>query len=333
MSHFAPFDSSVADEFKHNSSNTQARPKFVVLHGLDQIDSWSTSVVLAFIHAKILGDIAALKLRCLPQQVKSIVAIEQAHWSRLLELKVLSELKLLGASLPLPFVPRILQVNEMKFELPDYSSTTGSATEKKHLLDAAKAYLDKARKVHEADSIASASLNDAFNAAAFKDHSVRVDEFNKQKESVRVAMRTSCLHEARLAVWLQIIPTLGDSFYKIEETVDFANPAALVAAIELAIFRDRDEEGRMLKQVLWASTLAVEGKGDPLQYQRYVFLTSRKLEAIYAEPVRDSDLRSIFVKGLPDDIFIDFKTSLQVNVSIKTFNEVFEALKIFAAMH
>ena len=110
MSIFAPFDTSVADE--HSSSNLhlpppQARPKIAVLQGLDQIDAWSTSVILAFIQAKILGDIAPLKLRCLPQQFKSIVAAEQAHWKRFLDLKVMGELKLMSVHAPAPFVPRV----------------------------------------------------------------------------------------------------------------------------------------------------------------------------------------------------------------------------------
>jgi hypothetical protein len=130
---------------------------------------------------------------------------------------------------------------------------------------------------------------------------------------------------------MQILPTLGYKYNRIEETVAFARPAELVAAIELAVYRNRDEEGGQLKVKLWASTLATEGRGDPAQYHRWVLLTARKLEALFGEAVRDSELRAIFTKGLPDDIFLDFKTSLQINVSIKTFDEVNEALKIFAA--
>ena len=122
MSHFA-FDSSAADERPSSSSPLpppQAHPKIAELHGVDQIDAWSTSVVLAFIQAKILGDIAPLKLRCLPQQFKSIIAIEQAHWRRFLDLKVMGELKLMSVHAPTPFVPRILPPAEMKFVMPDY---------------------------------------------------------------------------------------------------------------------------------------------------------------------------------------------------------------------
>ena len=334
MSIFAPFDPSVADE--HSSSSLplpspQARPKIAVLHGIDQIDTWSASVVLAFIQAKILGDIAPLKLRCLPQQFKSIIAIEQAHWRRFLDLKVMSELKLMGVYAPAPFVPRILPPVEMKFVLPDYSTTAGTATEKKHLLDAAKALFKKMRDSHEADLALSASQNDVFNATAFTDFNVREAAFVKQRELTHQTLRDSHFHEARLAVWMQILPTLGYKYNRIEETVAFARPAELVAAIELAIYRNRDEEGGQLKLKLWASTLAVEGRGDPAQYHRWVLLTARKLEALFGEPVRDSELRTLFIKGLPDDIFLDFKTSLHVNVSIKTFDDVNEALKIFAA--
>ena len=334
MSHFAPFDSSAADERPSSSSPLpplQARPKIIVLHGIDQIEAWSSSVVLAFIQAKMLGDIAPLKLRCLPQQFKAIIAIENAHWKRFFDLKVVSELKLLGIQAPAPFVPRILAPVEMKFVMPDYSAAEGTATEKKHLVDAAKALLKKARESYEADLLDSASRNDAFNAAAFTDFSARDSAFVKQRELTYHTLRDSYLHEARLAVWLQILPTLGYNYSRIEETVEFARPAELVAAIELAIYRNRDEEGGQLKLQLWASTLAAEGRGDPVTYHRYVLLTGRKLHALFGEQVRDSELRAVFTKGLPDDIFLDFKTSLQVNVSIKTFNDVNEALKVFVA--
>ena len=123
MSIFAPLDSSANDERPSSSSyspSPQTRPKISVLNGIDQMDTWSASVVLAFIQAKILGDIAPLKLRCLPQQIKSIVAIEDAYWKRFLDLKVVSELKLMGFHAPLPPVPRCLPPVEMKFVLPDY---------------------------------------------------------------------------------------------------------------------------------------------------------------------------------------------------------------------
>ena len=130
MSLNAPFDSSAADERPSSSSPLlppHTRSKITVLNGIDQMETWSTSVVLAFIQAKLLGDLAHLKLRCLPQQVKSIVAIEDAHWKRFLDLKMMSELKLMGFHAPLLPVPRVLPPVEMKFTLPDYSATPGSA--------------------------------------------------------------------------------------------------------------------------------------------------------------------------------------------------------------
>ena len=210
MSHFAPFDSSAAADERPSSSSPlpplQARPKIIVLHGIDQIEAWSSSVVLAFIQAKMLGDIAPLKLRCLPQQFKAIIAIENAHWKRFFDLKVVSELKLLGIQAPVPFVPRILAPVEMKFVMPDYSAAEGTATEKKHLVDAAKALLKKARESYEADLLDSVSRNDAFNTAAFTDFSTRDTAFVKQRELTYHTLRDSYLHEARLAVWLQILP-------------------------------------------------------------------------------------------------------------------------------
>ena len=155
--------------------------------------------------------------------------------------------------------------------MPDYSTAAGSATEKKHLPAAAEALFKKMRESYEADLTVSASQNDAFNAAAFTDFNTRDAAYVKQREHTYLSLRDSHLHEARMAVWMQILPTLGYKFSRIEETVTFARPAELVAAIELAIYRNRDEEGGQLKLKLWASTLAVEGRGDPAQYHSLGF--------------------------------------------------------------
>ena len=156
-------------------------------------------------------------------------------------------------------------------------------------------------------------------------------QFEKQREATLLVLRDHHMSEARLAVWLQILPSLGESFYKIEETVDFGLPAALVAAIELAVFRDRDGERQQLQLQFWQATLEVEGKGDPIQFHRYVLLAGRKLALLNNEAVRDADMKAVFIKGLPDDIFLGFKTGLHNNpASCKTFDDVFQILKVFA---
>jgi hypothetical protein len=128
-----------------------------------------------------------------------------------------------------------------------------------------------------------------------------------------------------------VTPTLGESLYKIEETVEFSQPAALVAAVELAIFRDRDGERQQLQLQFWLATLAVEGKGDPIQFHRWILLAGRKLALLNNEAVREADMRTVLIQGLPDDIFIDFKTSLHNHASnSKTFEDVFEILKVFS---
>ena len=286
---------------------------------------------LLFIQHKILSDLVALNLRCLPPQAKAILSAEQTHWKRFLELKVLGELRLLGTYPPPPFVERKLPPVEMKFHYPDYSSTTGNAADKKALLAAAKSLYDEAKKDHDAQVLASESLNDAFNAAALKQYQTSLLDFTKLRESTLVVLREQHLNEARLAVWLHILPTLGDSFYKIEETVDFAQPAGLVASIELAVFRDRDGEKQQLQLQFWQSTLEVEGKGDPIQFHRYVLLAGRRLALLNNEPVRDGDMKAVFIKGLPDDIFLGFKTGLHNNpASSKTFDDVFQILQVYA---
>jgi len=56
------------------------------VRGIDEMESWSASVVLLFIQHKILGDLIGLNLRCLPPQAKAIVAAEEAHWKRFVDL-------------------------------------------------------------------------------------------------------------------------------------------------------------------------------------------------------------------------------------------------------
>ena len=74
------------------------------------------------------------------------------------------------------------------------------------------------------------------------------------------------MNDARMALWLQIIPTLGESFYKINETVDFGRPGLLLAAIEIALYRNPEGERTQLLLAFWAATLVLEGKGDPFSF-------------------------------------------------------------------
>ena len=67
-----------------------------MLRGIDDMESWSSSVVLIFIQAKLLSDLAILKLRCLPPHTAAVVAAEGVYWKRLVNLKVVAELKMMG---------------------------------------------------------------------------------------------------------------------------------------------------------------------------------------------------------------------------------------------
>ena len=324
----SPFSSPPPHALQSRSS-----PRLVTIHGIDEIEKWSSSAVLLFIQAKILNDLLVLKLRCVPPQAKAIATAEAAHWKRSISLKVLNELKLSGVHHPPPpFVPVIDQPSEMKFTLPDYSSTSGTAKEKADLLKEAKALHDQARIDHEAEVKANAVRIDAFNANALKEHQGLMIKFDSERESMNKILYAQCISDARLSVWLQLLPSLGDSFYRINETVDFAMPAELVKALESAIFRNEEGEGEQLQLQLWNATLAVEGRGDPYQFHRFILLAGRKLALLRNEPIRESEMRSVLIKGLPDDIFLNFKTGLHNHPSgSKTFEEVFSVLKIFSS--
>ena len=80
----------------------------------------------------------------------------------------MSELKLLGTFPPPPFMARQLAPMEMKFDIPDYSSATGTSTEKKALLAAAKALYDDAKNNYDAQRAASESQNNALTPMRLK---------------------------------------------------------------------------------------------------------------------------------------------------------------------
>jgi transposase InsO family protein len=332
--------SSADDAFSSNSPfsssppqlQSRSSPRLITIHGIDEIEKWSSSAVLLFIQAKILNDLFVLKLRCVPPHAKDIATAEAVHWKRSINLKVLNELKLAGLHHPPPFAPVVAAPSEMKFVLPDYSAATGSAKEKSTLLKEAKALHDRARADHEAEVLANAVRLDAFNENSLKNHQDLMIKFNQERDSMHDLLLTQHIHEARLSVWLQLLPSLGESFYKINETVDFAMPAQLIKAIESAVFRNEDGEREQLQLQFWNATLAEEGRGDPYQLHRFILLAGRKLAVLNNEPIRDGDMRSVLIKALPDEIFIGFKTGLHNHPSgSKTFNDVFNILKIYSA--
>ena len=149
----------------------RSSPKLVMLRGIDDMENWSSSVILIFIQAKLLSDLAKLKLRCLPPHTAAVVAAEEVYWKRLVNLKVVAELKLLGVTQPLPFVPRHFNPpEEVKFVVPDLSTATGSAKEKKDLATAAKAMFENASKQYEKQKAEIAISEQTFNTAAAKEH-------------------------------------------------------------------------------------------------------------------------------------------------------------------
>ena len=164
-----------------------------------------------------------------------------------------------------------------------------------------------------------------------KEYQSLATNYEIEKESVTSLITSQLLGDARLQLWIQILPSLGIAHLKIQHTVPFANPAELVFALEQAIFRDRDGEKLQLQMQFWQATLASEGSGDPVRFHRYVTLAGRKLALLNNEPIRDQDMRAVFIKGLPDEIFMDFKTALHNNpAGTKTLNDVYEILNIYA---
>ena len=84
------------------SYQARASPKLVMLNGMDEVESWSDSIILLFIQSKLLNDLLSLKLRCLPAHATAVAASETAYWKRFINLKVLTELKINGLVKPPP---------------------------------------------------------------------------------------------------------------------------------------------------------------------------------------------------------------------------------------
>ena len=309
--------------------------KLVILNGMDEVEVWSDAVVLLFIQYRLLGDLMGLKtaLRCLPLHAKTVAAEEKSYWARFLRLKVLAELRLLGISKPGPYVPLPPLppfVPMGVFAPPDLSSATNK-TQAKALLDAAMELYNKTREDHDTEVAAIIARHVKSCDLHAKEYQAIATNFEQEKESVMSLLSSQFLGDARLSLWIHILPSLGIAHHKIQDTVPFANPAELVYALEQAIYRDRDGEKLQLQLQFWQASLSNEGNGDPVRFHRYVSLAGKKLALLNAEPVRDLDMRAVFIKGLPDDIFLDFKTALHNNADkSKTFNDVFEMLKVYA---
>ena len=188
---------------------------------------------------------------------------------------------------------------------------------KRAFVAAAKDLHKKARADQVAEVAAKAARHKELNDFSLNEHQALMMNFESEKISTTEVLTNHYMGEARLSLWIQILPSLGTTqFHKIQDTVTFASPAELVAAVELVIYRDRDGEKLQLQLELWQSSLAVEGGGDPIRFHRYVLLASKKLARLNSEPVRDSDMRALLIKGLPDDIFLQFKTNLHNNAAI-----------------
>ena len=309
--------------------------KLVVLNGMDEVETWSDAVVLMFIQAKILSDLVGLKknLRCLPLHADAVAVQEKAYWERSIRLKVLAELKLTGVHKPgayVPLLPLAPFVPVAPFITPDLSGAGNARETKKLLADATELY-NKSRTAHD-DEVAAITARHVKSCDLHaKEYQSLATNYEKEKESVASQITSQLLGDARLQLWIQILPSLGIAHLKIQHTVPFANPAELVFALEQAIFRDRDGEKLQLQMQFWQATLASEGSGDPVRFHRYVTLAGRKLALLNNEPIRDQDMRAVFIKGLPDEIFMDFKTALHNNpAGTKTLNDVYEILNIYA---
>ena len=224
MSLHATFNSSAADAdgsplsgssfvLPSASHPSYSSLKLVVLNGMDEVEAWSDAVVLMFIQAKILGDLMGLKknLRCLPLHASAVVAEEKAYWARFLRLRVLAELKLTGvhkpgAYVPLPPLPPIAPL--ALFVTPDLSGTSNAKEAKKLLADAMAMY-DLSRRVHEDEVAATTARYVKSCDQHAKEYQSLATNFELEKEAVASLLASQFLGDARLKLWIQILPSLG----------------------------------------------------------------------------------------------------------------------------
>ena len=216
--------------------------KLVVLNGMDEVETWSDAVVLMFIQAKILSDLVGLKknLRCLPLHANAVAVQEKAYWARFIRLKVLAELKLTGVQKPgayVPLLPLAPFVPVAPFITPDLSGA-GNARETKKLLAEVTELYNLSRAAHDVEVAAITARHVKSCDLHAKEYQSLATNYEIEKESVTSLITSQLLGDARLQLWIQILPSLGIAHLKIQHTVPFANPAELVFALEQAIFRD-----------------------------------------------------------------------------------------------
>ena len=337
LSKFADDDGGTSSSLPYsfpNGSNRRPPAPAVVLNSVEEAEKWNESIVNMFVSEYLFSDLSGKKdLRCLPPAAHATIieAQESKHWDHTINLKVSTQLKAVGITKPGLFVPRVLPASPpLELKMPDFSATHGDAKEKKALVQATTELFKQTQSHYEANLKEAAARHADANALALKQHETISADYEKERSTMFAELKAQELTDARTRVWFRIISTLGLSFNKINETVEFGKPAALVAAIETALYTDPEGEATALLLQLIQSTFANEGWGDIHQWHRYVLLTSRKIAALKNESVRDGDMRLHFIKGLPDDIFTIFKSNVHNNPLCKTFEDVFNNLKVFA---
>jgi hypothetical protein len=142
------------------------------------------------------------------------------------------------------------------FAPPDLSSATNK-TQAKALLDAATELYNKTREDHEAEVAAIIARHVKSCDLHAKEYQAIATNFEQEKESVMSLLSSQFLGDARLSLWIHILPSLGIAHHKIQDTVPFANPAELVYALEQAIYRDRDGEKLQLQLQFWQASLSM----------------------------------------------------------------------------
>ena len=184
--------------------------KLVVLNGMDEVETWSDAVVLMFIQAKILSDLVGLKknLRCLPLHADAVAVQEKAYWARFIRLKVLAELKLTGVQKPgayVPLPPLAPFVPLAPFIAPDLSGA-GNARETKKLLAEVTELYNLSRVAHDGEVAAITARHVKSCDLHAKEYQNLATNYEIEKESVTSLITSQLLGDARLQLWIQILP-------------------------------------------------------------------------------------------------------------------------------
>ena len=129
--------------------------------------------------------------------------------------------------------------------------------------------------------------------------------------------------QARRAIWVWLIASLGPSFANAPGTVKFGDVAALLTEINKVLHCDTAGELLDIRALLAAATFEREGECNMSTWKFFFNKHMSRLNAL-GSPLSNGELNNMFLLGLPHDPFHTFRTDVHKHRSTDTFEEMAE---------